>query len=110
MEFEKATYSYKAINECIAAIKGLTFTIKLRSQHGSYLFEVKKIYDLCYDRTKCMLFDADYSPWKDYLTAWNQKCTKKDLDACLRRAIHYLQNEILAIKASMVCGEVNSIE
>lgn len=110
MEFEKATYSYKAIEECITAIKNLSFTIKYRSQHGSYLFVVKRVYDLCYDKTKCMLFDADYSPWKDYLTAWNQKCTKKDLDASLRRAIHYLQNEILAIKASMSCGEVNSIE
>lgn len=110
MEFEKATYSYKAIEECITAIKDLSFTIKLRSQHGSRIFEVKRVYDLCYDKTKCMLFDADHTPWKDYLIAWNQKHTKKELDACLRRAIHYLQNEIIAIKASMVCGEVNSIE
>ena len=27
------------------------------------------LFDLCYNETHCMLFDADFSPWADYLKA-----------------------------------------
>lgn len=37
---ERATYSYKAIYECIEKIKTLNTTVSVRSQHGNRIFKV----------------------------------------------------------------------
>lgn len=50
MTFEKATYSYKAINECIAEIKKFTTTVSKRAEHFTKSFELEKLYNLCFEK------------------------------------------------------------
>ncbi len=57
-----------------------------------------------------MLFDADFSPWADYLKAINRKDTKRALDKELHNCHRFLANELNAIAALMRAGEVDSID
>ena len=57
-----------------------------------------------------MLFDADFSPWADYLKAVNRKDTKRALDKELHNCHRFLANELNAIAALMRAGEVDSID
>ena len=91
--------------------KAQAFVESRRSaEHFSKCFEVKKLFDLCYDETHCMLFDADFSPWADYLKAVNRKDTKRALDKELHNCYRFLANELNAIAALMRAGEVDSID
>ncbi len=50
MTIEKATYSYKAVNECILGIKKFTMTVSKRAEHFAKCFELEKLYDMCYEK------------------------------------------------------------
>jgi len=111
---EKATYSYKNVNECIDKIKTLNTTARTKKDHFPIAFEVKKVYDFCYDKTGCCLFETRYSDCEDYMKLLSmeiehKKVTKKALDELLKRSVRFLQREILSIKAVMDTGEVNTI-
>lgn len=117
MKFEKATYSYKALNECIAAIKGFTTTVSKRAEHFSKCFELEKLYDMCFEKTGCLLFEWEYTPMKDYHKAINdgmcektRRVSKKEYDELLKHATRYLKNEIFGIYKMMEYGEVNTID
>lgn len=117
MEFEKAIYSYKAVNECISAIKGFTITVQKRAEHFSKCFELEKLYNMCLEKTGCILFDWEYTPMKDYHKAVNdglcdkvRRVSKKEYDELLKHAARYLKNEILGIYKMMEHGEVNTID
>ena len=90
--------------------KATNWTVRRSAEHFSKCFEVKKLFDLCYDETHCMLFDADFSPWADYLNAVNRKDTKRALDKELHNCYRFLANELNAIAALMRAGEVDSID
>lgn len=109
MKTERATYSYSKLNECVKAIKTLNMTVNKKSEHGFMISELKKVYDLCFEKTDCILFDAEYTVWSDYAKAFLQKDTKRVLDDLLRRNIRYLQYEINAIYRDMQLGEVNAV-
>ena len=69
MNFQRACYSYCALQRCADAVKVTNWTVRRSAEHFSKCFEVKKVFELCYDETHCMLFDPDFSPWHDYLKA-----------------------------------------
>lgn len=115
MEIEKAIYSYKAVNECIVAIEEFTTTVQKRADHFSKCFELKILYNMCLEKTGCILFDWKYTPMEDYHKAVNdglcdkiRKISKKEYDELLKRALRYLKNEILGIYRMMEYGEVNT--
>ena len=110
MNFQRACYSYSALQRCADAVKATNWTVRRSAEHFSKCFEVKKLFDLCYDETHCMLFDADFSPWADYLKAINRKDTKRALDKELHNCYRFLANELNAIAALMRAGEVDSID
>lgn len=114
MQIEKATYSYTAINDCIRAIKEFKCTVSKRAEHFEKLSELKKLYDLCYEKTNCVLFDCEWSPLKNYQKAVNEglcertrKVSKKEYDELLKRSFRYLKSEIHGIYICMENGEVN---
>ena len=117
MTVEKATYSYKKVNECITEIKKFSITVSKRADHFPKSFELEKLYNMCLEKTGCLLFEWKYTPMQDYHKAINdslcdkvQKISKKELDKLLKRATRYLQNEILGIYQAMEYGEVNTID
>lgn len=114
MGLEKATYSRKAVKECVIAIKNFPITTQKRSEHFSKCFELKKLYDLFLDKTGCVLFELKYTPMEDYLKAVNdglcnkvRKVSKREYDDLLNRAVRYLKNEIMGIYKMIEYGEVN---
>ena len=110
MDRQRACYSYSALTHCADAVKATNWTVRRSAEHFSKCFEVKKLFDLCYDETHCMLFDADFSPWADYLKAVNRKDIKRALDKELHNCHRFLANELNAIAALMRAGEVDSID
>ena len=118
MQIEKAIYSYKAINECIREIKNFTTTVSKRAEHFAKYFELKKLYDLCYKKTNCILFDCEWSlSMENYKKAVNdglcektRRVSKKEYDELLKSSIKYLKSEIRGIYALMENGEVNTID
>lgn len=99
----KIAYQGTAETPCMIVLRNV-------SSSNVQCFEVKKLFDLCYDETHCMLFDADFSPWADYLKAVNRKDTKRALDKELHNCYRFLANELNAIAALMRAGEVDSID
>lgn len=117
MELEKATYSYKAVNECMTAIKKFTTTVQKRDEHFSKCFELEKLYDMCLEKTGCIIFDWEYTPMKKYHVAVNdglcvkvRRVSKKEYDELLKRATRYLKIQIFEISKMMEYGEVNTID
>lgn len=117
MTAEKATYSYKKVNECILAIKGFSSTVSKRGEHFAKMFELEKLYDMCFEKTGCTLFESDIYTMKDYHKAVNdglvkkkRRVTKKELDILLKSATHFLKEQIFGIYKMMEYGEVNTID
>lgn len=77
MRTHRACYSYSALYRCAEAVKATTWTVRRSAEHFSKCFEIKKIFELCYEETHCLLFEPDFSPWYDYLKAVDRKETKK---------------------------------
>jgi hypothetical protein len=112
MEFVKATYSYKALMDCVDAIKACGWTVKHKAEHTWKCYnDVQKVFDLCYEKTGCVSFRLDWAlEWEDYTKAIERKATKQELDMCLRRCELLLKREINEIRTMMETGEVNSID
>ena len=98
MNFQRACYSYSALQRCADAVKATNWTVRRSAEHFSKCFEVKKVFELCYDETHCLLFAVD------------RKYTKKELDMKLRMCHRFLANELNAILAAMRTGEVDAID
>ena len=77
MRTNRACYSYSALYRCAEAVKATTWTVRRSAEHFSKCFEIKKIFELCYEETHCLLFEPDFSPWYDYLKAVDRKETKR---------------------------------
>ena len=107
---DKATYSYSALQKCADAVKATTWTVGRKAEHFSKCFEVQRVFWFCQERTDCLLFDPDFSPWRDYLKAVERKVGKKELDAWLRECYRYICRELNGILTLMRTGEVNAIE
>lgn len=112
MTTDKATYSRKAVRECIAEINALNMTVSRKKDHGPRLSEVKIAYDSCFKKTKCCVFSTYYgcTPLSKYLKAYDRDAPKKDLDGLLKESVIYLQDHINAIQASIDYGKVNTID
>ena len=53
MNFQRACYSYSALQRCADAVKATNWTVRRSAEHFSKCFEVKKVFELCYDETHC---------------------------------------------------------
>ncbi len=109
MEIQRACYSRKAVEECRRRIRLTAKTVRIKGQHFSRCFEVKRVFDFCFDKTGCILFWTDNSPWSDYLQLVSRKATKKEMDSALKRCHRFLENEINAIIRMMDDGEVDVV-
>lgn len=105
-----ATYSYSALQKCADAVKATSWTVGRKAEHFGKCFEVQKVFALCFKKTDCMLFDPDFSPWRDYRKAVERKAGKKELDARLRECHRFLCRELNGILTMMRAGEVRMIE
>ena len=105
----KATYSYTAIKECIEVVNQINTTVNKKADHFPKLLEIKKVFDFCYNKTSCCLFDTKYTIYEDYLNAIELGTNKKELDKLLKFCKRYLQNELIAIYKSMQSNECNTI-
>ena len=110
MKNEVAIYSYSALQDCANAVKATAWTVDRRAEHFGKCFEVKKLFELCFEKTDCLLFDPEFSPWHDYLKAVDRKANKKELDERLRECYRFLCRELNGILAMMRSGEVRSTE
>lgn len=92
-------------------------TVNKRAEHFAKCFELEKLYDMCFEKTRCLLFEWEYTPHKEYHKAVNdglcekvRKVSKKEYDNLLGQSIRYLQREIYGIYACMENGEVNTVK
>ena len=112
MKLEKACYSYSKLAACVECVRELPVSVGKKAQHLSMCYgDLKRAYDFCFEQTDCCLFDADYSPWRDYADKVNQKTVSKAiLDHYYTKALRFLQNELSSIRAMMDSGdEVDSV-
>lgn len=109
MQSTTATYSYNSIQDCIKAVKNTSFTVNKKIEHSTRWNEIKTLFDLCYEKTDCILFDWEYTVCKDYIDGIKCKLSKKELDLLLYRCQVYLQQQINGIYTMMNNGEVNTI-
>lgn len=115
LTFTRATYSQSALHECADKIKSASWTVKQKREHVEKCYgEVKQIFLFCFEKTGCLLFDTEYSPWKDYsrLLCNNEvykSHTKKEMDAALRQCYLFLAREINGILTMVRTGEVDCI-
>lgn len=108
--FVRACYSRAAVRECADAVKREAWTVRRRIDHKAKCIEVRKLFELCRERTGCCLFDYEYSPCQDYLRlAYQKGATKKAMDAQLRVCRHFLENELRGIAEMMASGEVDAV-
>lgn len=110
MKDNVATYSYAALQKCADAVKTTSWTVSRKAEHFSKCFEVRRLFWYCQERADCLLFEPDFSPWRDYLKAVERKASKKELDACLQVCYRYLCRELNGILTLMRTGEVNAVE
>lgn len=110
MKGDVATYSYKALDDCANAVKAMRWSVDKRAEHFSKCFEVQKLFEFCFEKTDCLLFDPDFSPWHDYIKSVKQKASKKELDKNLRDCYRFVCNELNGILTMMRSGEVHSVE
>lgn len=119
MEIQRACYSRKAVEECRVRVRWTTRTVRIKAQHCSKCYEIEKLFDFCYDKTGCCLFDTRNSPWDDYRKLTNLAyetrretrvvVTKKQLDDALRACLRFLEREINDIIKMMDDGEVDVV-
>lgn len=110
LELEKATYSYKAIRECRDKVRRMATTVRVKAQHGWKCYEIERLFDECYEKTGCSLFEAEHSVWKEYSKLVNNKGSrKKDMDHALKACCRFLLSELDAILGEMDDGTVNAI-
>lgn len=110
MKFETATYSRSAVNECVNLVKNTTWTVATKKEHFSKCFEIQNVFDFCLEKTRCSLFEADYSCWKQYIRDISSHgASKKELDAHLRACHRFVCEELNLISGMMMSGEVNEI-
>ena len=115
LTLEKMTYSYSALRECADLVKKTNWTVATKKEHFSKCFEIQKVFDFCLEKTGCMLFESDYSAWKDYEKRVNVdvehgKVTKKELDQLLKDCYLFVCRELNGILTMMASGEVNAID
>ena len=110
-------YNYNNILKCIEAVKALNTTASKKADHYPLYNEVKKMYEYCYEMTRCILFDVHdlklicSDAMYDYTQTINysfKNTTKKELDKMLRRSVNYLKNELIAIHRGIEAGDLPS--
>lgn len=111
MKTEKAIYSYSAVLDCAKALKAASFTVQRKAEHFPKWREVKALFELCYEKTGCILFRED---WSMELEAYTKAVGKikehsgKELNYLLHACERYLKNQIRSIYQMMEAGEVNA--
>lgn len=111
MTTEKATYSYSAVLDCVEALKNASFTVRKKAEHFAKWREVKALFELCYEKTGCLLFREDWSmEYQTYTKAVGRikDVSGKELNRLLHVCERYLKNEIRSIYQAMEAGEVNA--
>lgn len=111
---DKATYSYKAIRECVEAVKKFKWQApKKKSDFWNVEMELELLYRFLYNKTNCVLFipdDCNYhfisffravSVYKD--------STRKELAAALKENERFIKNELRIVYDMMERKEVNTV-
>jgi len=106
MNAGRMTYNYGKVNECIQVVSNLPLDAENKKAHREAFKQVTDAYDFCYEMTMCLLFEKEYTPWKDYE---REMCigTKKGRDSGLRQCVFDLRRTIRGIYAHIENGEVD---
>lgn len=107
---EKATYSRRALEECVDKVKALNSTVQKRNQHFALMNEVHAAYDFCLEKTGCILFEYEYTPCQEYVRCYDTKPSKIVMDKLLKQSVNYLKWELNGIATMMASGEVNVVD
>lgn len=85
------------IRICIDAVKAINITTTKKAGYFSIFYDIKKVYDFCYDMTSCMLFEYDCCDSMVELKKAIEDLksyTKKDLEKMCKRSINYLKYQL----------------
>ncbi len=118
LEIERAAYSRTALKECLAKIKSINWTVQIKAQHlWKCLSEVKEVYDFCYEKTNCCLFDPYWSfIWGQYHDLICEDAergerrvrhTKKEMDEALRKCHRDLIHTVESIIYDLDTGALD---
>ena len=112
---DKMTYSWKAIRECVEAVKKFDWTPPRKKQDfWNREIELELLYRFLYNKTECCLFQPDeynYYFWNFFkMVSVYKDATRKELAAALKQNESYIKSEIKSIWNMMGCGEVNTVE
>ena len=112
---DKMTYSWKAIRECVEAVKKFDWTPPRKKQDfWNREIELELLYRFLYNKTECCLFKPDeynYYFWNFFkMVSVYKDATRKELTTALRQNELYIKSEIKSIWNMMCNGEVNTVE
>ena len=111
----KATYSCKAIRECVEAVKKFNWSAPRKKQDfWNREIELELLYRFLYNKTECCLFEPNeynYYFWNFFkIVSVYKDTTRKELVAALKQNELYIKSEIKSIWNMMYKGEVNTVE
>lgn len=110
LKFEMVTYSRSAVQECRESVMRMPWTVRLKYMHVGRCIDMGRLFDKCYERTGCMVFDKWNTVWEEYDRMVNyQEATKKELDRSYKECLKYLLEELDTILLMIERGEVNSV-
>lgn len=112
---DKATYSYKAIRECVEAVKKFKWQApEKKSDFWNVEIELELLYRFLYNKTNCILFKPDednYYFYNFYRSVCVFKdCTRKELASGLKENERFIKDQLRHIFRMMEYKEVNTIE
>ena len=84
-------YSTTALQNCYRALRSARWSVRRKDEHMTRCCEVRELYAKCQVNLRCVLFDPNMSPAKDYLDmVKGKKVTKRQLDIQQRNSKRYL--------------------
>ena len=112
---DKMTYSWKAIRECVEAVKKFNWSAPRKKQDfWNREIELELLYNFLYNKTECCLFQPDeynYYFWNFFkMVSVYKDATRKELAAALKQNELYIKSEIKSIWNMMYIREVNTVE
>lgn len=104
---KRMCYSYSALFECADLVKRTEWHCDTKNEHRSKLFEIKKVFEFCYEKTNCLIFDPLWSPWEYYDKSIRFHYSKSEMDRRLNDCYRYLTSELNSILRMINNGEVD---
>lgn len=121
MKIEKMTYSKSAVEKGIQMLKDLRTATPKKADHNTVCFNLRNVYQYCFENINPCAFNLEFSPMWDYGNAVfvnyqtenadydGMKYSKKHLDQMKKRALEWIKRELTEIAKMIEKGEVEVI-